>query len=95
MPLTLKIPRNCVVGDQVMLPCHRTPGRYTMPIPTSLLSDEAALYLIYQELNDGWERGERDLLDDILGPGGVFIDVGAHWGIHTLHAATRRCPVPC
>jgi FkbM family methyltransferase len=93
MSLTLKIPRSCVVGDQVMLPCHRTPDRYTMPIPTSLLSDEAALYLIYQELNDGWERRERDLLDEVLGPGSVFIDVGAHWGIHTLHAATAGAAV--
>lgn len=93
MPITLRIPKRYVVGDRVMLPCHRTPGRYTMPIPLSLLTDEAALYLIHQELGDGWERRERDLLDEVLDRDTVFIDVGAHWGIHTLHAATAGATV--
>ena len=93
MTITLKVPPRFVDGDRVMLPCHRTPNRYTMPIPVSLLSDEAAALLVYRELGDGWERRERDLLDEILRPGAVFVDVGAHWGIHTLHAATAGATV--
>lgn len=93
MPITLKIPPRYIAGDRVMLPCHRTPDRYTMPIPVSLLSDEAAALLVYRELDDGWERRERDLLDEVVRPGTVFVDVGAHWGIHTLHAATAGAVV--
>lgn len=93
MTLALKIPRRLVVGETVMLPCHRTPERYTMPIPAALLTDEAAAYLIYRELADGWERRERDLLDEALVPAAVFVDVGAHWGIYTLHAATAGATV--
>lgn len=93
MPLTLRIPRRLIVDDRVVLPCHRTPDRYVMPIPVSLLSDEAAIYLIHQELDGGWERQERDQLDEILSAGSVFVDVGAHWGIHTLHAATAGATV--
>ena len=36
MTITLKVPPRFVDGDRVMLPCHRTPNRYTMPIPVSL-----------------------------------------------------------
>lgn len=93
MAVDLKIPLRYIVGDQLMVPCHRTPGRYTMPIPISMLSDEAALLLIHQELGPGWEREERDLLDGVLGKGAVFVDIGAHWGIHSLHAATAGATV--
>lgn len=92
-PSDLRIPRRLIVGDRLELPCHGDPGRYGMPIPVSMLDDEAALLLIREELTGGWERQERDLLDQVLGPGRIFVDVGAHWGIHSLHAATAGADV--
>jgi FkbM family methyltransferase len=37
----------------------------------------------------GYEYPSRRFLDIHLAPGDLFIDVGAHWGIYTLTAATR------
>ncbi len=38
----------------------------------------------------GYEYPARAFLDAHLEPGDLFIDVGAHWGIFSLHAATRH-----
>jgi FkbM family methyltransferase len=39
-----------------------------------------------------YEPQETDLIGRMLGPGGVFVDVGAHWGYFSLLAADRVGP---
>jgi FkbM family methyltransferase len=65
--------------------------RFTMELPVSLvLSDLGAAHLFYHEVaGRGYEFDLRCFLDFHLVSDDVFIDVGAHWGIHSLTAATR------
>jgi hypothetical protein len=37
--------------------------------------------LIINEANTGYEPPTRDLLERVLRPGDLFVDVGAHWGL--------------
>jgi len=64
--------------------------RFKMWIPTSLvLNDLGAAHLFYREVAErGYEFALRRFLDLTLNSDDVFIDVGAHWGIHSLTAAT-------
>lgn len=66
--------------------------RFTLSIPGSLiLSDLGAALLFQHEVTArGWEFALRNFLDAQLRSDDVFIDVGAHWGIHSLTAATTR-----
>jgi FkbM family methyltransferase len=64
--------------------------RFTMPIPARFRDDPGLRVLAREELQDGgFEYGTRRFLDDHLAPGDLFIDVGAHWGVYSLSAATR------
>ena len=66
--------------------------RFTLSVPGSLvLSDLGAAILFQHEVaGRGWEFPLRNFLDAQLRSDDVFIDVGAHWGIHSLTAATTR-----
>lgn len=64
--------------------------RYHMTVPEAFLKDAGVGYLAQHETRyGGYEYCLRRFLDDHLGPGDLFIDVGAHWGIMSLQAATR------
>jgi FkbM family methyltransferase len=65
--------------------------RFVMSIPPSLIvSDLGAAHLFYNEVaGQGYECALRHFLDAQLRSDDVFIDVGAHWGVHSLSAATR------
>lgn len=64
--------------------------RFTMPIPAGLRDDAGIRWLIRGERDQGGlEHGTRRFLDEHLEPGDLFVDVGAHWGIMSLHAASR------
>jgi FkbM family methyltransferase len=64
--------------------------RFTMPIPRRFLGDAGIGYLArYETQFGGYEYPTRCFLDQHLQPGDVFIDVGAHWGLYALTAATR------
>jgi len=64
--------------------------RFVMRFPTRFRSDPGAAYLYEHETKyGGYEYPSRRFLDMHLQPGDLFIDVGAHWGIYTLTAATR------
>jgi FkbM family methyltransferase len=65
--------------------------RFKMWVPTSLvLNDLGAAHLFYREVAErGYEFSLRRFLDLQLSSDDVFIDVGAHWGVHSLTAATR------
>lgn len=45
--------------------------------------------MIINEANAGYEPPTRDLLERVLRPGDLFVDVGAHWGFFSLQAATH------
>ena len=66
--------------------------RFMLSIPGSLiLGDLGAAHLFKGEMTGGgWEFPVRRFLDAQLQSDDVFIDVGAHWGIHSLTAATTR-----
>jgi Met-10+ like-protein len=55
----------------------------------SLAGDVGAQHLIINEANAGYEPPTRDLLERVLRPGDLFVDVGAHWGFFSLQAATH------
>jgi FkbM family methyltransferase len=64
--------------------------RFVMPIPRRFLADAGIGYLArYETQLGGYEYPTRCFLDQHLQPGDVFIDVGAHWGLYALTAATR------
>src|ERR1700722_9036869 len=65
-------------------------SRFHLSFPKQLgETDLGAKYLVYHEHKYGYEPPTRNLLERILRPGDLFIDVGAHWGFFTLQAATH------
>ena len=64
--------------------------RFAMPIPARFQGDAGLRVLAREEAQDGgFEYATRRFLDDHLSPGDLLVDVGAHWGIYALSAATR------
>lgn len=60
--------------------------RYTLCIPVDLLDDPSTRILLRDEFDGpGYEARERQLLDTLLSPNSLFLDIGAHWGIYCLH----------
>ena len=66
--------------------------RFTMCLPAPLiLTEVGAAILFYRELTGrGYEFDLRRFIDLHLSSDDVFVDVGAHWGVHSLTAATLR-----
>ncbi len=64
--------------------------RFVLPVPRLSVPDLAIRVLIREEaLVDGYEAAGRCFFDAHLQPGDVFVDVGAHWGLFSLTAASR------
>lgn len=64
--------------------------RFVLPVPARMAGEMAMNYLIfYEERWGGYEYPFRLFFDTHLRPGDVFVDVGAHWGLFALSAATR------
>jgi len=63
--------------------------RFHLHFLASLAGDVGAQHLIINEANTGCEPPTRDLLERVLRPGDLFVDVGAHWGFFSLQAATH------
>lgn len=65
--------------------------RFEMPIPPHFLQDAGISFLWkHESSHDGYEYPTRKFFDEHLQPGDVFLDIGAHWGIFSLSAATRH-----
>src|SRR6266700_5415811 len=66
--------------------------RFTMRLPASLIvNDLGAANVFYDDVaGRGFEFSLRRFLDVHLLSDDVFLDIGAHWGIHALTAATIR-----
>jgi len=65
--------------------------RFSMTLPRSMLNDGGVRVMANEEARQGgYEYPSRLFVDTHLEPGDLFIDVGAHWGIYTLQAATRH-----
>jgi FkbM family methyltransferase len=63
--------------------------RFHLHFLADLAGDVGAQHLIINEANAGYEPPTRDLLERVLRPGDLFVDVGAHWGFFSLQAATH------
>jgi FkbM family methyltransferase len=63
--------------------------RFHLHFLAGLAADVGAQHLIVNEANAGYEPLTRDLLERVLRPGDLFVDVGAHWGFFSLLAATH------
>jgi len=64
--------------------------RFKITTPRPLLEDAGIGYMIRRErAGIGYEYATRSLLDAHLQPGDLFLDIGAHWGIMSMQAATR------
>ena len=64
--------------------------RLTLKVAREDLKDPDIITLCRQEADyGGYQYATRLFLEEHLLPGDVFIDVGAHWGIYSLTAATK------
>lgn len=65
--------------------------RFSMNLPASLIANDlgAGALFYYETTKHGFEFALRRFLDLHLLSDDVFIDLGAHWGIHALTAASR------
>ncbi len=64
--------------------------RFVMPLPRASLKDPGINHLqVYETRFGGFEFAARNFFDQHLMPGDLFLDVGAHWGMFALTAATR------
>jgi FkbM family methyltransferase len=67
--------------------------RFTMTAPRQFLNDPGISFLMrHERAGVGYEYATRALLDAHLKPDDLFIDIGAHWGIMSLQAATLHAP---
>ncbi|MGE0256615.1 MAG: FkbM family methyltransferase [Alphaproteobacteria bacterium] len=65
--------------------------RFHLPLARAFEGDPAIQVMARHELAwGGFEHPLRAFLDAHLAPGDTLIDVGAHWGLIALHAATRH-----
>ena len=65
--------------------------RFVLVLPRSTLEDPGVAALVRGESQrGGYEYPARRFIDAHLEPDDLFIDIGAHWGIFALHAATRH-----
>ncbi len=72
-------------------PDSRGKPRFTMVLPRAVLEEPGIAALVRGETQrGGYEYPARKFLDVHLEPEDLFVDVGAHWGIFALHAATRH-----
>jgi len=70
--------------------CADGTPRFVMPIPRVYLGDAGVGYLHRHETQfGGYEYPTRLFFDRHLEPGDLLIDVGAHWGLYALTAASR------
>jgi len=78
-------------------PTWKTPEgakRFTLFVPVDLLGDPSTQVLLRDEYaGDGYEARERRLTDQLLPPDCLFLDIGAHWGIYSLHALTASTDI--
>lgn len=67
-------------------------SRFRMQLPAGRIRHDLGIALLFSQetASIGYEMGLRRFLDAHLESDDVFIDVGAHWGIHALTAASRR-----
>lgn len=82
-------------GQAVLPSATLTPEgrpRFAMKLLPALIDGDVGVsYMVRHELfHDGFERITRDVIDAHLLPDDVFVDIGAHWGIMSLSAATRH-----
>jgi FkbM family methyltransferase len=83
-----------VKGDLAFVPASlklsNGEPRFHLSFPRELgNTDQGAKYFVFHETKEGYDPPTRNLLERILQPGDLFIDVGAHWGFFTLQAATH------
>jgi len=65
--------------------------RFHLPLPRAFEGDPAVQVMARHELVwGGFEHPLRAFLDAHLAPGDLLVDIGAHWGLIALHAATRH-----
>jgi FkbM family methyltransferase len=71
---------------------HAGTPAFTLSLPGSLIINDLGAAILFREevTGRGWEFPLRKFLITQLRSDDVFIDVGAHWGIHSLTAATTR-----
>jgi FkbM family methyltransferase len=66
--------------------------RFYLPLVKELITADAGVkYIVtYESLYGGYEGISRKFFDEHLEPGDLFLDIGAHWGMFSLTAATRH-----
>ena len=63
--------------------------RFTLSLPNSYASDPGlALLFKLESQHAGFEFATRAFFDRHLMPGDIFLDVGAHFGLYAMSAAT-------
>jgi FkbM family methyltransferase len=63
--------------------------RFRLHFAANFAADVGAQHLIVNEAGAGYEPPTRDLIERVLRRGDLFVDVGAHWGVFSLQAATH------
>jgi FkbM family methyltransferase len=63
--------------------------RFHLHFAANFAADVGAQHLIVNEAGAGYEPPTRDLIERVLRRGDLFVDVGAHWGVFSLQAATH------
>jgi FkbM family methyltransferase len=90
----LNVPKRLIRDGYIRVagPAWRTDDaedRFSLFIPVDLLGDPSAQFLLREEHDGaGYEARERRIMDRLLPPKCLFLDIGAHWGIYSLHALT-------
>lgn len=86
----ITLPPELISTGTLHLPGNKSGGGdFTLPVPLAALRDPSIQILVGYELGfGGYEAPTRAFLRDVLREDDVFIDVGAHWGLFSLHLAS-------
>lgn len=95
----IKVPRRLIRDGYIHVPGpaldpNGSARRYRLCIPVDLLEDASTQFLLREEFEGkGYEVAERRILDNLLPSNCLFLDIGAHWGIYSLHVLSAPLDV--
>jgi len=95
----IRIPTRLFKGDDLYLPLNNLGlegSQVTLKIPRHFLQDQSILRLVYDEYHSvGFESFERSILMKLIPGDGVFLDIGAHFGLYSIFLAYHKPGLSC
>ncbi|WP_420402496.1 FkbM family methyltransferase [Nisaea sp.] len=95
----IRLPARLFKGDDLYLPLNSLGYKQsdiTLKIPKKFLKDQSIRRLAYDEYHrGGFESVERSMLMKLIPEDGIFLDIGAHFGLYSVFLAYHKSKLNC